>query len=1425
MASPVISVRNLLVSESDGVADFAVILSEASASPVTVSYNTGNATAANGSDFTAASGTLTFAPGTTVQHVLVPIIDNAVAEPTESFFFNLFTPTNAAIGNTSAVATIVDNDGVSGTPVMSVRDQVVDEAAGTATFAVVLDRPSVSAVTVSYTTAAGTAGAADFSPVSGTLAFAPGDVVQLVTVPITNDAAAEQNETFDLVLSSAVGATLPDPRATALIAANDQPAVVTPVISVANLVVGESDGFAEFVVRLSAPSANTVSVAYNNANQTAANGSDYTAVSGTLTFAPGETTKTVRIPITNDTVAERNESLLVNLFSPVNAVLGNTEAEVSIIDNDATSGTPVMAVGDRVVDESAGVVSFVVTLDRPSAGTVTASYTTANGTAGAADFTATSGTVAFAPGETAKTITVPITNDALAEADETFDLVLSSPTGATLPDPKATALIAANDQLAATTPIISVADVVVGESDAFAEFVVRLSAPSAGTVTVSYNNANQTAANGSDYVAASGTLTFAPGETVKSVRVPIINDVLVENKEDFLFNLFSPTGGVIGNSSATATIIDNDAASGTPVMSIGDRVVDEAAGVVAFVVTLDRPSSGTVTASYTTAAGTAGAADFRPTNGVVAFAPGETAKTIFVPIINDTVAEGDEKFDLVLSAPVGATLPDPRGTAVIVGNDQTAVALPVISVANAVVGESDGYAEFVVRLNAPSASVVTVSYNDANQTAANGSDYVAVSGTLNFAPGETVKTVRVPIINDTAVESKEDFLLNLFSPVNAAIGNTSAVATIIDNDAPSGTPLMSIGDKVVDETAGLVTFTVTLDRPSTATVTANYATAAGTASTADFTPASGTLAFAPGETVKTVSVPITDDALAEGIETFDLVLSAAVGATLPDPRGTALIGANDQPTAAVPVVSVADVVAGESDGYAQFVVRLSAPSASQVTVSYNDANATAANGSDYVAVSGTLNFAPGETVKTVLVPIIDDTTAESKEDFLFNLFSPVNAAIGNSGALATIIDNDAASGTPIIAVGDPIVDETAGTATFAVTLDRPSTGTVTMNYATVAGTAGTTDYTPVTGTLAFGPGETAKTVVVPIADDALAEGDEKFDLLLSAPVGGTLPDARGTALIDASDQPTVAVPVISVANIVAGESDGYARFVVRLNAPSAGTVTVSYNNANATAATGSDYVAVSGTLNFAPGETEKTVLVPIINDTTAELKEDFLLNLFSPVNAVIGNTSAMATIVDNDATSGTPVIAIDDPVVNESSRVATFAVSLDRPSTGTVTVNYATAAGTAGAADFTAVTGTLAFAPGETVKTVTVPLTDDTLAEGDERFDLVLSAPVGATLPDPRGTALIAASDQPVAATPGISVVPVVAGEADGFAEFVVRLSAPSASAVSVSYNDANSTALTGSDYVAVSGTLTFAPGETAKAVRVPIINDAVAEF
>ena len=108
-----------------------------------------------------------------------------------------------------------------------------------------------------------------------------------------------------------------------------------------------------------------------------------------------------------------------------------------------------------------------------------------------------------------------------------------------------------------------------------------------------------------------------------------------------------------------------------------------------------------------------------------------------------------------------------------------------------------------------------------------GSDYDAVGGTLNFAPGQTVQTVRVPLINDTTVEAKEDFLFNVFNASNAVVGNSSAMATIIDNNSPSGKPVISIGNRVVDESSGEVRFAVTLNRPSTGVVTGEVHDVAG----------------------------------------------------------------------------------------------------------------------------------------------------------------------------------------------------------------------------------------------------------------------------------------------------------------------------------------------------------------------------------------------------------------------------------------------------------------------------------------------------------------------------------------------------------------------------------------------------------------------
>ena len=249
--------------------------------------------------------------------------------------------------------------------------------------------------------------------------------------------------------------------------------------------------------------------------------------------------------------------------------------------------------------------------------------------------------------------------------------------------------------------------------------------------------------------------------------------------------------------------------------------------------------------------------------------------------------------------------------------------------------------------------------------------------------------------------------MNLSSPsANATIARASATATIIDNDAPSGTPQVSINNLTVDEADGTANFVITLDRPSAGVVSINYATQDGTAlAGSDYVAEAGTLKFAPGETAKTVKVQLINDTLPEGAEAFSLALSGLVGATALNPVGTAVIAANDEPVVSKASISIDDVTVGEQDGFADFVIRLDAPTSAPLTVNYSTAPSTATNYSDFIPVSGALTFAPGETVKTVSVQVVDNPDTEATEVYKMNLSSPsANATIARATATATIID-------------------------------------------------------------------------------------------------------------------------------------------------------------------------------------------------------------------------------------------------------------------------------------------------------------------------------------------------------------------------------------------------------------------------------------
>ncbi|HEX4608391.1 MAG TPA: Calx-beta domain-containing protein [Urbifossiella sp.] len=179
---------------------------------------------------------------------------------------------------------------------------------------------------------------------------------------------------------------------------------------------------------------------------------------------------------------------------------------------------------------------------------------------------------------------------------------------------------------------------------------VTLSQASAQTVTVHYQTADGTATAWSDYTPASGTLTFAPGQTAASFSVPIIDDGLIESDETVGLSLSMPSGAVLGApAAATLTIHDNDALPPSVAFASTAYSVPEPAGSAVVTVTLSAAATQTVTVAYWTFPGTATAgADYTPVSGTLTFAPGQTAAVFTVPIIDDTLVEGDETVQLVL---------------------------------------------------------------------------------------------------------------------------------------------------------------------------------------------------------------------------------------------------------------------------------------------------------------------------------------------------------------------------------------------------------------------------------------------------------------------------------------------------------------------------------------------------------------------------------------------------------------------------------------------------------------------------------------------------------------------------------------------------------------------------------------------------------
>jgi hypothetical protein len=574
-----------------------------------------------------------------------------------------------------------------------------------------------------------------------------------------------------------------------------------PCLSINDVSVTEGDAGsvnANFTVSLSSPSAQTVRVNYSLNGVTATAGADFTPVSGRLTFAPGEVTKNIPVPIPGDVLDEFDETFKVSLVSPSKAAISDQEGLGTILDNDPT---PTLSVNDITLTEGgmSPNATFTVTLSAASGRTITVQYATADGTAKSAlegpdrDYASTSGTLTIPAGQTTATVGVFVYGDNTFEPDENFFLNLSNGTNATITDAQGQASIPNDD----TAPTVFVQDSFVQEGNSSTQsalFIVTLSNPTYLPVTLNFVTADDSASAGSDYVATSGSITVDPGEMFKPITVPVIGDTIDEESETYFLDISNAQNATITGPRAFGLISDDDG----PTVSINDVSVTEGQSGTTdatFTLTLSAASVQTVSVRATTAPGTAtGNVDYSQRTSTLTFPVGTLTRTFTVPVIGDTAVESNETFFINLSNPSNLTIADGQGAGIIVNDDNT------FQFGSATYSFNEGVGSGVVTVtrSAGAAGAATVDYATGDNAGLNGCtnidgsassrcDYETTIGTLHFAAGEIAKTISIPIIDDSYAEGGESFTVTLANASGATLNSpTVATVNINDNEAVNG---------------------------------------------------------------------------------------------------------------------------------------------------------------------------------------------------------------------------------------------------------------------------------------------------------------------------------------------------------------------------------------------------------------------------------------------------------------------------------------------------------------------------------------------------------------------------------------------------------------------------------------------------------------
>ena len=882
-----------------------------------------------------------------------------------------------------------------------------------------------------------------------------------------------------------------------------------------------------------------------------------------------------------------------------------------------------LTIDDVTVTEDPTTATFTISRGTATVGTSTVQTDTADGTATAgADYTAiVAQTVTIPDGTSSATIVVPILEDLIDEgAGENYFVNLTSSSNAAVADAQGVGTITDDD-----TAMIAISDATVTEGDAGtvdATFTVSLSNQASSNVTVDYATADDTASAGLDYTAIpTTTLTFTPGETLKSVTVAVLGEMVDEANETFFVNL-SNGSHTIADGQGLGTITDDDTAGVT--LSKVAVATSETGTTDSFTAVLDAEPTAEVTLTITSGDPTEGllsdADETDQSSVTVTFTPANwsVAQTVTVTGQDDVLIDGSQNYNITTTTASGDLLWNGLTVATVsaTNNDDDTPGVDVTPVSGLVTTEAGGTATFDVVLNAQPAADVLIDFgsNDATEGLVSTDGVTEQSTvTVTFTPTnwDVPQTVTVHGQDDLVTDGNQGYSVTSSAASSAdATWNGIAVGDVAvtnEDDEVSSITVTPTSGLVTTEGGATDTFTIVLTSEPTADV--EIGLSSSDSAEGSVSPTSVTFTNGNWNVAQTVTVTGVDDDVDDGDQTWNAVTADAIstdptygGAAAADPS---VLNVDDD-TRGVTATPTGGLVTTEAGGTDSFTIVLDSEPLADVTIGLSSSDPT-----EGMVSPPNVTFTNGNwnVPQTVTVTGQDDALTDGNQTYNVTTMTASGDLLWQGLVVASVAvtnNDDDTPGVDVTPTSGLVTTEGGGTATFDVVLNAQPAADASIDFSSndttegLVSSDGVTEQSTVTVTFTPANWDVTQTVTVHGQDDLVTDGDQGYSVTSSA-VSSADATWNGVAVGDVAvtneDDEVSSITVTPTSGLVTTEGGATDTFTIVLTSEPMADVVIGLSSSSTT----EGIVAPSSvTFTSANWNVAQTVTVTGVDDNLAD---------------------------------------------------------------------------------------------------------------------------------------------------------------------------------------------------------------------------------